>query len=264
MALRAGHTWEHAMNRRLAAFATLLAALLAAAIVRAEQTQAAEPKVLRVALIAAPGEYDPMKSLTALQSYLEKNYAIRCTRLFGTSKSDLPGLEKLDECDVAILFTRRLELKGEQLERLKKYCLAGRPLVGLRTASHAVQTWLDLDRVVFGGNYKNHYPAGPETDVKLVEAAQGHPILKGVTPFRSKGSLYRNTGLNKDVEVLLTGTIPEHTEPIAWARRYKGGRVFYTSLGHQADFGEESFRRLVANALYWTTGRMPQPRSAGK
>ena len=73
-------------------------------------------------------------------------------------------------------------------------------------------------------------------------------------PFRSAGSLYKNEGLAGDVEVLMTGTIPEHTEPITWTRTYKGGRIFYTSLGHPQDFTEESFRRLLANALFWTAG----------
>ena len=33
------------------------------------------------------------------------------------------------------------------------------------------------------------------------------------------------------------------------------GRIFYTSLGAQATFREENFRRLLANALFWTSGR---------
>ena len=58
--------------------------------------------------------------------------------------------------------------------------------------------------------------------------------------------------LAKDVEVLLTGSIPEHTEPIAWTRSYKGGRVFYTSLGHPKDFEEKSYLQLITNAIVWT------------
>jgi type 1 glutamine amidotransferase len=30
-------------------------------------------------------------------------------------------------------------------------------------------------------------------------------------------------------------------------------RVFYTSLGHQKDFEEESFLKLVANGVEWAT-----------
>jgi type 1 glutamine amidotransferase len=229
-----------------------LALLILPGVLDAGEKKATSAKVLRVCLISGSAEYESDKSLALLQQYLEKNYAVRCARAFATSETNLPGLENLDNCDVAILFTRRLKLQGEQLERLKGYCLSGKPLVGIRTASHAIQTWLDLDREVFGGDYKGHYQVGPEVDVKIVAAAKGHPVLRGVQPFRSQGSLYKNADLAKDVDVLLTGTIPEHTEPIAWTRTLKGRRVFYTSLGHQTDFAEPSFLRLIANALYWT------------
>jgi type 1 glutamine amidotransferase len=58
--------------------------------------------------------------------------------------------------------------------------------------------------------------------------------------------------------VLLVGTSPESSEPVAWTRNYKSGRIFYTSLGHPRDFAEESFRRLLANALFWASGREAQ------
>jgi type 1 glutamine amidotransferase len=177
------------------------------------------------------------------------------SRLVGNDEEHLPGLKNLDDCDVMLLFTRRLKLSGDELERIKKYCLAGKPIVGVRTASHAIQTWLDLDKEVLGGNYKGHYGNDLATEVSIVDAAKNHPLLAGVKPFRSAGSLYKNQGLSGDAEVLLTGAIPQHTEPIAWTRDYKGARIFYTSLGHPQDFREESFRRLLVNALFWTARR---------
>ncbi len=121
-----------------------------------------------------------------------------------------------------LLFTRRLKLSGEQLEKIKNYCLSGKPIVGVRTASHAIQTWLDLDKLVLGGNYHGHYEVGPETKIAIVDRAKDHPVLAGVRPYRSAGSLYKNEGLSSDDEILMTGAIPGHTEPIAWTRMYKG------------------------------------------
>ena len=85
-----------------------------------------------------------------------------CSRAFieGKDEEHLPGLENLADCDVMLLFTRRLKLSGEQLERIKDYCLSGKPIVGVRTASHAIQSWLDLDKEVLGGNYHGHYGEG--------------------------------------------------------------------------------------------------------
>lgn len=207
---------------------------------------------LRVCLVSGSLEYDSDASLAKLQKYLEKNFAIKCSRAFRKTDADLPGLENLDDCDVMLLFTRRLKLAGEQLERIKKYCRSGRPIVGIRTASHAIQTWLELDKEVLGGNYQGHYKEGPITEIKFSTSGKNHPILDGVKPFKSAGSLYKNSGLANDVTILLDGNNGEHTEPIAWTRSYKGGRVFYTSLGHQKDFEDENFLRLLANALSWS------------
>ena len=216
---------------------------------------------LKVCLVSGSLEYKSNESLAAFQKYLESNYQVQCSRAFieGTDEEHLPGLENLAHCDVMLLFTRRLKLSGEQLERLKTYCQSGKPIVGVRTASHAIQTWLDLDKEVLGGNYHGHYGAGPEVQVKIAEA---HPVLSGVRPFHSASSLYKNEGLAADNDILLTGTIPDHTEPVAWTRTYKGARIFYTALGDPQDFSDDRFRRLLVNALFWTTGRTPQARSA--
>jgi type 1 glutamine amidotransferase len=221
---------------------------------------------LRVCLVSGSLEYQSNESLAEFQKYLEANYQAKCSRAFleGKDEEHLPGLENLADCDVMLLFTRRLKLSGEQLERIKNYCLAGKPIVGVRTASHAIQTWLDLDKEVLGGNYRGHYDAGPETEIKILDAAKSHPVLSGVQPFRSAGSLYKNIGLAADNEILMTGTNPEATEPITWTRKYKGSRVFYTSLGHPQDFTQESFRRLLANALFWTAGRDAQSEVIGE
>jgi type 1 glutamine amidotransferase len=238
---------------------TLLAVVVLSGLMPQAQSQEKQAP-LKVCLVSGSVEYDSDVSLGALQKYLEKTYAVQCSRAFRKTDNDLPGLENLDTCDAMLLFTRRLTIDGEQLERVKKYCLAGKPLVGIRTASHAFQKWLDLDKEVLGGNYKGHYAAGPVALVEFTDKGTSHPVLAGVKPWKSAGSLYKNTGLAKDAEILLTGSIPGYSEPIAWTRGYKGGRIFYTSLGHQKDFEEESFLRMIANALYWTAGRAPEKR----
>lgn len=210
---------------------------------------------LQVCLVSGSEEYKSDESLAKLQKYLEANYNITCTCAFATKVDNLPGLENLEKCDVMLLYTRRLQIDGEQLERVKKYCLSGKPIVGLRTASHAFQKWLALDKEVLGGNYKNHFGAGPLCEVRIEEKAKNHPVLKGVKPFSSVSSLYKNTGIAADCTLLMTGSIPGHTEPLTWIREYKGGRIFYSSLGHPRDFENENFVRMVVNALYWTTRR---------
>jgi putative membrane-bound dehydrogenase-like protein len=213
---------------------------------------------LRVCLVSGSLEYQSDASLAALQKYVEKDFPVRCTRAFRKADDDLPGLENLKTCDVMLLFTRRLTITGKQLDAVKQYCRAGKPIVAVRTASHAFQNWPALDKEVLGGNYQGHYGAGPVVRVQIAAAAKNHPVLAGVKPFTSAGSLYKNPGLARDITLLLVGSIPGHTEPVAWTRRHKGGRVFYTSLGHPKDFQDGDFRRLLVNALFWTAKRTPR------
>ena len=215
----------------------------------------AQADPLKVCLVSGSFEYDSDKSLEAFKQASELRFEIQCTLLKAAGWEHIPGLEALDSCDVALFFTRRLRISGEELDRVKKYCAAGKPIVGVRTASHGFQNWLEMDKEVFGGDYQNHYGEGPVMEVKIADKRKDHPILKGVVPFRSRYSLYKNPSIASDAEVLLTGSTPEHTEPVAWTRMNHGGRVFYTSLGGVEDFENSTFQRLVVNALFWTSGR---------
>ncbi len=234
-------------------------ALAALAPGEAAWGQDGKPKPSRpiaLCLVSGSLEYKSDASLVVFQEYVERNCPVRCTRAFLRTESDLPGLDQLARCDAMLLFTRRLKLPDEQLEHVKRYCRRGGPIVALRTASHAFQTWLELDKEVLGGDYQGHYGNQFKTEVRIVESAKDHPILKGFAPFVSDGSLYKNPKIAPDCQVLLTGAIPGHREPIAWTRLHRGGRVFYTSLGHPNDFQQPAFLRMVANAVLWTTRRV--------
>jgi type 1 glutamine amidotransferase len=212
---------------------------------------------LSLCMVSGSQEYKSNESLAAFQELVEKKYPIKCSRAFWKSKTELPGLNSLASCDVMLLFTKRLEPPNNQLELVKKYCLAGRPIVGVRTASHAFQNWLELDHLVLGGDYHGHYGSGPITKVAIKSGAADHPILKGVEPFETPSTLYKNPKIGEDTNLLLTGTIPEHTEPVAWTRKNHGGRVFYTSLGGPDDFQMKIFQTLLVNAIFWTAQRKP-------
>jgi type 1 glutamine amidotransferase len=227
-----------------------LFAFLMADAPRPQEKKAAR---LKVCLVSGSFEYKSDESLAAFQKYLEANFAVECSRVFAKAEKDrtLAGLEALESCDVAIFFTRRLQIDGAALEAVKKYAKSGKPLIGIRTASHGFQNWLEMDREVFGGDYKGHFGAKMVCDVTVAEKAKDHPVVKGVMAFRSNGSLYKNPGIAPDVTVLLTGSIPNQSEPVAWVREKNGQRIFYTSLGHPDDFKDENFSRLLVNALGW-------------
>jgi len=209
---------------------------------------------LKVALVSGSFEYKSDDSLAGLQKHLEANYPVECVRIFAKAEKDtaFAGIENLEKCDVAIFFTRRLQIEGDSLDAVKKYVKSGKPIVGIRTASHGFQKWLEVDKEILGGNYQGHFGAGV-ADVNIVEKQKDHPILKGVAAFKTNGSLYKNPNVAADVVVLLQGSMGKESEPMAWTREKDGRRVFYTSLGHPDDFKDENFTRLIVNGLAWAT-----------
>ena len=226
---------------------------------KAKERKPAPP--LKVHFISGSREYRSEESLTAFQKYLEARYRAVCTWSRGQDKGTLLlNLQALDTCDVLLIFCRRLRLSPAQTERIKAYCLAGKPIVGIRTASHAFQTFLELDQEVLGGNYKGHY-GNERVQVTIEPRVAGHPVLNGVKAFTSR-RLYKAGKLADDVTVLMRGENSKGVHPVTWVRAYKGARVCYTSLGVPEDFTDENCRRLLVNALYWTARRKPDAKPA--
>ena len=209
-----------------------------------------------IVLISGEFEYKSAESLPAFKKFLEAKYPVNCIyleRKGGTNVNDIPGLEALEHADLAVIFIRRMTLPEEQLNRFKKFLDAGKPVVGIRTASHAFENWKEWDHEVLGGNYHMHYGHDLVPVIRAVPEAVRHPILHGLpAEFVANGGLYKNAPLPKDSTPLLFGTIPDQpVEPVAWTHSYHGARIFYTSLGHPKDFETEPFKQLVVNAIYW-------------
>jgi len=215
-----------------------------------------------IVLISGEFEYKSAETLPVFKHYLETNYGFNCVYLERTKGEDIPGLDALARADLVVLFVRRMTLPEEQLGRIKNYLDSGKPLIGLRTASHAFENWKEWDRDVLGGNYHNHYGDKLVATVIIVTETADNPILKGVDrEFVAGGSLYLNTPLPRSSTVLLMGSVTNQPpEPVAWTHSYKSARVFYTSLGHPKDFDNAAFRRLLVNAALWTLNR-PAPES---
>jgi type 1 glutamine amidotransferase/nicotinamidase-related amidase len=231
----------------------------------------------RVVFISAESEYKAEQSLPEFAHELKTKYGLYCEVLQGSinkkgqGRNYIAGMEALTNADLAVLFARRRALPTEQMKYFHNYLEGGRPLIGLRTASHAFDTrgnapagyaeWQKLDPEVLGGNYHGHHGRGPKCAVTTAAGAEAHPILAGVQmPFTSNGSLYEVRPLTQTTERLLIGTIPDkEPEPVAWTNSYKKSRIFYTSLGHPDDFGNPHFRRMLINAVFWAMDK-PVPK----
>jgi type 1 glutamine amidotransferase len=229
----------------------------------------------RVLFLIGEQEYNTKETLPAFAENELVPRGIECVfvHVDPDDPDNFAGLEKLKDADLLFLSVRRRTPPAAQLDVVRKYLAAGRPLVGIRTASHPFDRkrtpdegradWPLFDDEVLGMDYQGHYsnkpPNDPPTLVKPLADEADHPILRGIPgdEFRVASHLYKNRDPAKSVTVLMTGRIEgrDVTEPVAWTHTYHGGRVFYTSLGNPADFRAPQFRTLLTNGVFWALGR---------
>lgn len=231
----------------------------------------------RLAIVIGEDEYETNKSLpTFARENLGGDFQVNL--IFGgeTPRLEFPGFEAIKDADAVLISVRRRALTPGQLKILRDYVRSGKPMIGIRTASHAFSSrgnkpapaggayWPTFDGDVWGGAYVGHHDeirGAAQTTVH--PAPGGHEILRGVSTgdVALSSTLYKVLPLAKGAEVYMLGKSVKGGEeqPVAWSfRRADGGQSFYTSLGHKGDFANESFERLLVNGVYWAVG-LPIP-----
>ncbi|MCA9428943.1 MAG: ThuA domain-containing protein, partial [Candidatus Omnitrophica bacterium] len=208
-----------------------------------------------------------------------------------TTLNNIPGLEALDNADLMVLFTRFRELPDDQMKHIIDYTNSGKPIIGLRTATHAFNykenldspyakyTWNGSDpkggwgRQVLGETWVNHYGHhGVESTRGLIaEGQKDNPIVQGCEDIWGPTDVYGLTELEGDCQPLIMGQVlsgmnpsdPPNEDkemvPVAWTKTYTGdsgktARVFCTTMGASQDLSSEGLRRLLVNACYWCLG----------
>lgn len=253
------------MNRR--AFLALLSILTLSA-----NAFAADPK--RIVFMIGEDEYKTWETLPefAQKDLTARGYQSKIIHADPQDKNNFPGLiDALKDADLLFLSVRRRTPRKEQLDAVRAFLKSGKPLVGIRTASHAfalrpkdkitdpkLDHWQNFDPEVLGGHYSGHH-GKDKVAVALAPGAEKHAIFKGVATDKLVGSggLYKVSPLESDTTPLLIGTIAQQPpEPVAWTRLNgeKKARIFYTSLGHAEDFANPEFRKFLTNAVAWTLG----------
>lgn len=252
---------------------------LAALLVAVTGAYAAPPHVV---FVTGDCEYRSEVSMPLIAGLLEKHHGMRTTICYAENPnsgqrepkflSNIAGLEALAEADLAVFFVRFRQLPDDQLQKILDYAQSGRPVVGLRTSTHAFryvdgaqQHWNDdFGRNVFGQKWINHHGHDSSTQVYL--AVDGHPIVRGIAgEFHCRSWLYHVVPLVGDCQPLalgaaVKGETPDGTRfgtpnPVAWTKQHGSARVFFTTLGHPADIADVNVRRLLVNGIYWALGR---------
>jgi nicotinamidase-related amidase len=227
----------------------------------------------RLAIVVAEEGYGTRAALSDFAAmHLGKSF--RVSYAFGSKNepNEIPGLEILDEADVALLSIRRKVLKPEAMAIVRRYVAASKPIVAIRTTSHAFclkdkpppegyVDWPDFDREVLGGNYHGHLNDPNDVTFRIAPGAEGNPLLAGFPqkPEDAIGGLYQMSPLSKGTTLLVVGDHAKTTgEPVAWTfRRADGGKSFYSSMGHELQI-PSPFLPLLFNALHWAAD-LPLP-----
>jgi type 1 glutamine amidotransferase len=254
----------------------------------------------RIVLVSGDDEYRSEESLPQLAKILSKRHGFECTVLYsrdpttGAIKPDLhtniPNLEALDTADLMLIFTRFRDLPDSQMKHIVDYVESGRPIVGLRTATHAFdlkssptyaryswnsKTWDGgFGRQVLGETWINHHGEHGKQSTRgiLVKGAETHPILRGIHDGDIWGpaDVYEvRLPLPGDSRALVLGQVVDGMHPndppaagklndpmlpIAWVKTYKSARIFTTTMGASQDLLSEGLRRMIVNACFWALG----------
>jgi len=251
-----------------------------------------------VVFVIGDDEYRSEDLMPMLAKIMAVHHGFTCTALFSLDKEtgeidpgaqkNIPGLEALKTADLMVIFTRFRELPDEQMKHIIDYTNSGKPIVGLRTATHAFYykenknspyakySFRDGEfkggygRQVLGETWAGHYGHHNRESTRGVVAKgmEKHPIVRGCEDIWGPSDVYTITTLTGDSKPLIMGQVlvgmnPDdavNTEkpamPVAWTKSYTGDtgntcRVFTTTMGHSFDFNSEGFRRLLVNGCYW-------------
>jgi len=188
---------------------SLFSALLPAAMPGIVLQGGAGPgKGKHIVLVSGDEEYRSEEALPQLAQILSLRHGFDCTVLFAIDPSDgtinpnrrdnIPGLEALDSADLLIIFTRFRDLPDDQMKHIADYVESGRPIVGLRTATHAFElkssktyqrySWNSREwdggfgRQVLGETWVAHHGHHGEQSTRgiIVRREKDHPILRGI------------------------------------------------------------------------------------
>lgn len=203
-----------------------------------------------IVLISGDQEYRSEEGLPQLGKILAEHHGFTCTVLFpinpktgaidpGTT-TNVPGTEALQNADLLIIASRFLNLPEEQMQPIDAYINAGKPVIGLRTATHAFRLSVEEDpydpyhhysfnyegdewpggfgRQVLGETWVRHHADSKETGTRgrVAPGAESHSVLNGV----QDGALFARSDaygvrlpLPGHSRVLMLGEVVDGMEP---------------------------------------------------
>jgi len=204
-------------------------------------------RLLRVGLIAGPEAMWHL-AMARVAGHLRMG---QCLEVHHAWDGVELGVDDPTDYDCIVLLGWPAASSRNLVKRIELHCRGGGSLVALRAMHAEIAGWSNFTEEVFGGRQ----PAGRKCRLLEVERSQNawhHPVVQDVETMIAEGDVYVGPRFSPDTTVLLTANGGQRAHPVAWATRHEGGRVFCTTLGHDEDFRELSFLRLISNAVHWT------------
>ena len=257
-----------------------------------------------IVFLSGDEEYRSEESLPMLAKILAVRHGFTCTVLFSINPADgtidpvtltnIPGMAALDSADLCIMALRFRELPDAQMKHFVDYLQLGKPIIALRTSTHAFAydhqkqspyarfDWRNKEwpggfgQQVLGETWVDHHGAhGKESTHGVINKEfVDHPVLRGVQDLWVPTDVYAVIHLPSDAKVLVWGEVlsgmhstdppvegPKNHPmmPLVWMRQYDAGQghtsqIVTTTTGAAVDLQNEALRRMIVNAAYWTTG----------
>ncbi|MEZ6125303.1 MAG: ThuA domain-containing protein [Planctomycetaceae bacterium] len=262
-----------------------------------EPAAGADKAVGHIVLVAGDEEYRTEESMPMLAKILSVRHGFRCTVLFSfgpegadyidpRNQAGLRGLDALDTADLMLIGTRFRQPDDAGAAHITKFLNAGKPVLGIRTATHAFNGnghfgtigFGEFGRRVLGEQWVSHHGAHKRQGARGVIEANlaGHPILRGVKDVFCPSDVYGVVHLTDHDTILMRGAVTETLDPasepiagekndpmqpFAWIHEYQRpdgsgtGTSFCTTGGASVDLVSEDLRRMVVNAALFLTGQ---------
>lgn len=220
-----------------------------------------------IVLISGDEEYRTEESMPMLARILSVHHGFDCTVVFSMSPDgqyidpnngkSLEGIEALKFADLMIIGTRFRKPNDDTMKYIDDYVQSGKPIIGLRTATHAFngikgkyahynngyggEHWKGgFGREILGEKWISHHGRHKKqaTGGVIVESQREHPILRGVKASDVWGpsDVYGvRLPLPGDSEPLVLGAVLEGMEvgdkpadspkndpmmPVVWTKTY--------------------------------------------
>jgi type 1 glutamine amidotransferase len=183
------------------------------------------------------------------------------------TKKDVAG-KNLNSFDAIFFYgVREIALNPEQRFSLMAFVKEdGKGFVGAHTATTAFFSWPEFGEML-GGRYDEH-PWGI-TEARVIIEDPAFPAMAHFQPvFTLREEFYQIKDFSREQIRVLARIDPSSLDltrqgvrrkdgdfPLAWAKTYGKGRVFYAAFGHEREaWGNPSLRKMWLEAMKWALG----------